>query len=53
MSGLAIVIIVLSLGVIVGGIMVLKKSARNFNLTKEQLESIKQRENEQQSKDQD
>lgn len=48
MSFSAIFIIIISLGIIVGGIMVLKKSARKFNLSDEQLKRIKQR-----NKDQD
>ena len=53
MSIFAIFIIVITLGIIVGGIMVLKKSARKFNLSKEQLQRIKNRESEQKEKDQD
>jgi uncharacterized membrane protein YciS (DUF1049 family) len=48
---MSIFIIVIALGIIVGGIMVLKKSARKFNLNKEQLQRIKQRSKEQESKD--
>lgn len=40
-------ILILALGIIIGGIMVLKKSARKFDLTKEQLKRIKQREQQQ------
>lgn len=43
MSLTAIIITALALGIIVGGIYVLKKSARKFNLTPEQLKKIKQR----------
>ncbi|MCW8832382.1 MAG: DUF2897 family protein [Colwellia sp.] len=39
----AIIITVLALGIVVGGILLLKKSAKRFNLTPEQLEKIKQR----------
>jgi len=52
MSGFALSIIIIALGIIVGGIMVLKKSARKFNLNEEQLHRIKQRSKEQQDKDQ-
>jgi len=53
MSSFAIFIIVIALGIIVGGIMVLKKSAKKFNLNEEQLQRIKQRAKEQQDKDQE
>ncbi|NQY49044.1 MAG: DUF2897 family protein [Colwellia sp.] len=43
MSLTEIIITALALGIIVGGIYVLKKSARKFNLTAEQLKKIKQR----------
>lgn len=43
MSITAVLIAVLALGIIVGGILVLKKSARKFNLTAEQLTKIKKR----------
>ena len=43
MSITAIIIITLAIGAIVGGIFVLKKSARKFDLTAEQLASIKNR----------
>jgi len=46
-----IFIIIIALGIIVGGITVLKKSAQKFNLNKEQLERIKQRSKEQENKD--
>lgn len=36
-------IISLAIGIIAGGIFLLKKSARKFNLTSEQLTSIKKR----------
>jgi hypothetical protein len=51
MSFSAIFIIVVTLAIIVGGIMVLKKSAKKFNLTDEQLNSIKRRNKEQNEKD--
>ena len=41
----ALFIIVLAIGIIVGGITVLKKSAKKFNLTEEQLAKIKARNN--------
>jgi len=53
MSGFVIFIIVIALGMIVGGIMVLKKSAQKFNLSDEQLKRINQRSKEQQNKDQE
>lgn len=37
------ILIALALGIIIGGVLVLKKSARKFDLTKEQLKSIKKR----------
>ncbi|MBL4900607.1 MAG: DUF2897 family protein [Colwellia sp.] len=43
MSLTVIIFIVLALGIIIGGILVLKKSARKFDLTPEQLERIKKR----------
>ena len=43
MSLSAIIITVLAIGTIVGGILLLKKSAHKFNLTAEQLENIKKR----------
>lgn len=43
MSFNEIVILVLALGIILGGVLVLKKSAHKFNLTPEQLEKIKKR----------
>jgi hypothetical protein len=43
MSITAIIIIVLAIGIIVGGILALKNSARKFNLTTEQLINIKKR----------
>jgi hypothetical protein len=46
-------IIVIAIGIIVGGIMVLKKSAQKFNLNEEQLQRINQRSKEQQNKDQE
>lgn len=43
MSLSEIIIIVLALGSIVGGILLLKKSAKKFDLTPEQLKKIKKR----------
>jgi len=51
MSSFAILVIVIALGIIVGGIMVLKKSAHKFNLSEEQLQRINQRSKEQQDID--
>ena len=43
MSANATIITVLALGIIIGGILLLKKSAKKFDLTDEQLEKIKKR----------
>lgn len=43
MSMSIIILITLALGIIIGGVLVLKKSARKFDLTEEQLEKIKKR----------
>lgn len=43
MSLTAIIITALAIGIIVGGIFLLKKSAHKFNLTAEQLANIKKR----------
>jgi len=43
MSITAIIITALAIGIIVGGILVIKKSAHKFNLTAEQLANIKKR----------
>ncbi|MEI6894538.1 MAG: DUF2897 family protein [Colwellia sp.] len=43
MTVITIIISVLALGSIIGGILLLKQSARKFNLTKEQLANIKKR----------
>jgi hypothetical protein len=51
MSFSAIFIIVITLAIIIGGIMVLKKSAKKFNLTDEQLNNVKRRNKEQNEKD--
>ncbi|MEW6983373.1 DUF2897 family protein [Colwelliaceae bacterium 6471] len=51
MSILAITITLLAIGMILGGILLLKKSAKKFLLTEEQLEKIKAR-NEQLEKEQ-
>ena len=48
---MSIFIIIISLGIIVGGITMLKKSSRKFNLNPEQLERIKKRSKEQEDKD--
>lgn len=45
------VIIFCSIALILGGIMLIIRSAKKFQLTKEQLEKIKKREIEQQLKD--
>ena len=39
----SIILICLALGIILGGVLLLKKSARKFDLTTEQLERIKKR----------
>lgn len=43
MSLTVIILISLALGIILGGVLLLKKSARKFDLTKEQLDKIKKR----------
>jgi len=43
MSVTPLIIIVLALGIIIGGILVLKRSSKKFKLTAEQLEKINQR----------
>ncbi|MDP7591094.1 MAG: DUF2897 family protein [Litorilituus sp.] len=43
MSISAIIIILLALGLILGGILLIKKSAKKFNLSDEQLKKIKER----------
>ena len=40
---MAVIVTVLALGIVIGGILLLKKSAKKFDLTPEQLEKIKQR----------
>jgi uncharacterized membrane-anchored protein YhcB (DUF1043 family) len=53
MSLSVIIVITLALGIIVGGVLVLKKSAKKFDLTTEQLESIKKRNKELDKKEQE
>jgi hypothetical protein len=53
MSLSVIIVITLALGIIVGGVLVLKKSARKFDLTTEQLESINKRNKELDKKEQE
>jgi len=43
MSLTAIIITALAIGIIVGGILLIKKSAHKFNLSAEQLANIKKR----------
>ncbi len=43
MSLVELMIIILALGSIIGAIMVLKKSAKKFDLSEEQLKKIKKR----------
>ena len=43
MSITAIIIILLALGLIQGGVLLLKKSAKKFNLSDEQLKKINER----------
>lgn len=43
MSLTEVILISLALGIIIGGVLLLKKSARKFDLTTEQLENIKKR----------
>jgi hypothetical protein len=40
---MAIIVTILALGIVIGGIFLLKKSAKKFDLSPEQLEKIKQR----------
>ncbi len=40
---MAIIVTILALGIVIGGILLLKKSAKKFDLTPEQLKKIKQR----------
>ncbi|MFT5756087.1 MAG: hypothetical protein ACI9LM_000799 [Alteromonadaceae bacterium] len=53
MTFTTLLIIVLALGTIVSGIMLLKQSAKKFNLSDDQLDKIKQRNKEQDEKDND
>ena len=53
MSFSEIILIFLALGVIAGGILLLKKSAKKFDLTTEQLKNIKQRNDELNKKDEE
>jgi len=53
MTFITLLIIIISLGIIVSGIMLLKQSAKKFNLSDEQLNKIKQRNKEQDVKDND
>lgn len=43
MSSIGAIIIILALAMIIGGVLLIKKSARKFNLTPEQLKNIKKR----------
>ncbi|WP_281556708.1 DUF2897 family protein [Thalassomonas sp. RHCl1] len=43
MSITGVIILLLCLGMIIGGILLLKKSAKKFNLTEQQLKDIKAR----------
>jgi hypothetical protein len=43
MSLTVVILISLALGIILGGVLLLRKSARKFDLTTEQLERIKKR----------
>jgi len=40
---MAIILIIFALGSIIGGILLLRKSAKKFNLTAEQLKAVKER----------
>ncbi|SET55244.1 DUF2897 family protein [Thalassotalea agarivorans] len=46
MNTIAIIVILVSLGIIVSGILLLKQSAKKFNLSDEQKEKIKARQKE-------
>ena len=43
MSISEIILTVLALGIVIGGVLLLKKSAKKFDLTPEQLKKIKER----------
>ncbi|WP_426360197.1 DUF2897 family protein [Pseudocolwellia sp. HL-MZ19] len=43
MSTIGIIIALIALGLIVGGILLLKQSAKKFNLSEQQLEDINKR----------
>lgn len=51
MSITEIIMTILILGMIIGGILLLKKSAKKFDLTPEQLEKIKKRNTELEEQD--
>jgi len=53
MSIISILVIILAIGIIVSGIMLLKQTAKKFNLTAEQFDIIKRRNSEQDKKDKD
>lgn len=52
MSLSVIILISLALGIILGGVLLLKKSAKKFDLTTEQLKSIRKRNKELDKEDQ-
>jgi len=43
MSSIGIVFALIALGLIIGGVLLLKQSAKKFNLSEEQLEDINKR----------
>jgi len=43
MSSSEIILTILAIGIIIGGVLLLKKSAKKFDLTPEQLNEIKKR----------
>jgi hypothetical protein len=48
-----LILTILALGIIIGGILLLKKSATKFNLSPDQLDRIKKRNNDLDKKDKD
>jgi len=53
MSATAIIIILLAVGTVFSGILLLKQSAKKFDLTEEQLKKIKERNEKQNEEEQE
>ena len=51
MSLISLTMTVLAIAIIVGAVLLIKKTAKKFNLSEEQLNKIKKREQEQEDKD--